>query len=58
MLGKHPTQKPLELLDRIIRCSSHNGDLVIDPFCGSGTTGMLCWAITAVLLASIWTVNI
>ncbi|MGH9962188.1 MAG: DNA-methyltransferase, partial [Pyrinomonadaceae bacterium] len=40
LLGKHPTQKPLELLDRIIRCSSHNADLVIDPFCGSGTTGI------------------
>ncbi|MCI0563863.1 MAG: site-specific DNA-methyltransferase [Nitrososphaera sp.] len=40
LLGKHPTQKPLELLDRTIRCSSHNADLVIDPFCGSGTTGI------------------
>ncbi len=40
LLGKHPTQKPLELLDRIVRCSSSNDDLVIDPFCGSGTTGI------------------
>lgn len=39
-LGKHPTQKPLELLDRIIRCSSTPGDLVLDPFCGSATTGI------------------
>jgi site-specific DNA-methyltransferase (adenine-specific) len=39
-LGKHPTQKPLELLDRIIRCSSKPGSLVLDPFCGSGTTGI------------------
>jgi site-specific DNA-methyltransferase (adenine-specific) len=38
--GKHPTQKPLELLDRIVRCSSNEGDLVVDPFCGSGTTGI------------------
>ncbi|MGC1951607.1 MAG: DNA methyltransferase [Gammaproteobacteria bacterium] len=29
VLGKHPTQKPLELLDRIIRCASNPGDLVL-----------------------------
>ena len=40
LLGKHPTQKPVELLDRIIRCSSDPEDLVVDPFCGSGTTGV------------------
>ena len=39
--GKHPTQKPEALLDRIIRASSNPGDLVLDPFCGSGTTGVL-----------------
>ncbi len=39
-LGKHPTQKPLELLDRIIAASSNYGDIVLDPFCGSGTTGV------------------
>jgi DNA modification methylase len=33
-----PTQKPLALLDRIIRASSHPGDVVADFFCGSGTT--------------------
>ena len=38
-LGKHPTQKPEILLDRIIRASSQPGDLVLDPFCGSATTG-------------------
>lgn len=38
--GKHPTQKPVALLDRIIRASSTPGDLVLDPFCGSGTTGV------------------
>lgn len=37
--GKHPTQKPLALLDRIIRASSKPGDLVLDPFNGAGTTG-------------------
>lgn len=34
----YPTQKPLKLLDRIVRASSHEGSLVVDPFCGSGTT--------------------
>ena len=34
----YPTQKPLALLDRIVRASSNEGDLVLDPFCGSGTT--------------------
>ena len=38
--GKHPTQKPVALLDRIIRASSNPGDLILDPFCGSGTTGV------------------
>ncbi|OHD53028.1 MAG: hypothetical protein A2096_13525 [Spirochaetes bacterium GWF1_41_5] len=38
--GKHPTQKPVELLKRIIAASTQNGDLVIDPFCGSSTTGV------------------
>lgn len=39
--GKHPTQKPEELLERIIRASSHEGHSVLDPFCGSGTTGVV-----------------
>jgi DNA modification methylase len=34
----YPTQKPLALLDRIIKSSSNPGDLVLDPFCGCGTT--------------------
>ncbi len=34
----YPTQKPLELLNRVIRASSNPGDLVLDPFCGCGTT--------------------
>jgi site-specific DNA-methyltransferase (adenine-specific) len=36
----HPTQKPLALLERIILASSDAGDLVVDPFVGSGTTGI------------------
>lgn len=38
--GKHPTQKPLELLKRIILASSDEGDVILDPFNGSGTTGI------------------
>ena len=33
-----PTQKPLTLYERIIKASSNEGDIVLDPFCGSGTT--------------------
>jgi site-specific DNA-methyltransferase (adenine-specific) len=38
--GKHPTQKPLKLLERIVLAASNPGDLVLDPFLGSGTTGV------------------
>lgn len=38
--GAHPTQKPLALLERIIEASSDEGDLIVDPFVGSGTTGL------------------
>ena len=38
--GKHPTQKPLSLLSRIIMASTKEGDWVLDPFNGSGTTGV------------------
>jgi site-specific DNA-methyltransferase (adenine-specific) len=38
--GRHPTQKPLALLDRVVAASAAPGDLVLDPFCGSGTTGV------------------
>lgn len=40
--GKHPTQKPEALLERIIRASSSPHDFVLDPFCGSATTGVVC----------------
>jgi site-specific DNA-methyltransferase (adenine-specific) len=43
--GKHPTQKPVELLNRIILASTKKGDLVLDPFTGSSTTG-----VSAILL--------
>ncbi|MBI1957164.1 MAG: site-specific DNA-methyltransferase [Candidatus Niyogibacteria bacterium] len=38
--GKHPTQKPLELLKRIVLASTNKGDLIVDPFAGSSTTGI------------------
>jgi site-specific DNA-methyltransferase (adenine-specific) len=38
--GRHPTQKPLALLERVLAASASPGDLVLDPFCGSGTTGI------------------
>ena len=38
--GKHPTQKPLSLLSRIIMASTEVGDWILDPFCGSSTTGI------------------
>jgi site-specific DNA-methyltransferase (adenine-specific) len=40
--GKHPTQKPEALLERILAASTDAGDLVVDPFCGSGTTAVAC----------------
>ena len=36
----YPTQKPLALYERIIRAASNEGDVVLDPFCGSGTTAV------------------
>ena len=38
--GKHPTQKPLRLLHRIILASTSPGDMILDPFAGSCTTGI------------------
>lgn len=38
--GKHPTQKPLKLLHRIILASTKPGELILDPFTGSSTTGI------------------
>ena len=39
--GKHPTQKPMEILEKIILSSTDEGDLILDPFNGSGTTGIV-----------------
>ena len=40
--GKHPTQKPLSLLTRILLASTKENDWVLDPFNGGGTTGIAC----------------
>ena len=40
--GKHPTQKPLSVLERILLASTKEDDVVLDPFNGSGTTGVMC----------------
>jgi site-specific DNA-methyltransferase (adenine-specific) len=37
-----PTQLPLELMRRVVGCGSNPGELVVDPFSGSGTTGVMC----------------
>ena len=38
--GKHPTQKPLSVLSRIVLASTHSGAWILDPFTGSSTTGI------------------
>jgi site-specific DNA-methyltransferase (adenine-specific) len=39
--GKHPTQKPVALLTRLILATTSKDDMVLDPFLGSGTTGVV-----------------
>jgi site-specific DNA-methyltransferase (adenine-specific) len=41
--GKHPTQKSLDLLKRIVLASTNEGDLILDPFTGSSTTGLAAY---------------
>ena len=38
--GKHPSQKPLQIVERLILAGTNEGDLVLDPFSGTGTTGV------------------
>ena len=42
ILGGHPTQKPVEVMEWVINRLSNEGDLIFDPFMGSGTTGVAC----------------
>ena len=39
-MGRHPTQKPVALIDRCIRASTNPGDIVLDPFAGTSATGV------------------
>ena len=41
----HPTQKPLRIFQDLISYTSKKGDLVVDPFAGSGTTNLACWEL-------------
>ena len=38
----HPTQKPLDLMLELVSLFTDPGDLILDPYCGSGTTGVAC----------------
>ena len=38
--GKHPTQKPIKLIERCLKASTNPGDLILDPFAGSGSVGV------------------
>jgi hypothetical protein len=40
--GKHPTQKPVALIERCLLAATNVGDLVLDPFMGGGTTAVVC----------------
>lgn len=41
-IRKYPTAKPVALLERMIQISTYEGDIILDPMCGSGTTGEAC----------------
>jgi site-specific DNA-methyltransferase (adenine-specific) len=43
--GKHPTQKPVALLERILSASSNEGDLILDPFSGSGSAALAAFKL-------------
>lgn len=47
----HPTQKPMELIDRMVKASCPEGGTVLDPFAGSGTTVEVCEAINRECIA-------
>ncbi len=49
--GKHPTQKPVALLERILLAASSEGDLVLDPFMGSGTSAVVSLRLKRQILA-------
>ena len=44
-IKSHPTQKPLKLIQQVLLTASNKGDLVLDPFIGSGTTAVVAKAL-------------
>ena len=44
--GKHPTQKPVALVERCLLAATNEGDMVLDPFLGGGTTAVACSRIS------------
>jgi len=48
----HPTQKPIELINRIVECCSNEGDIILDPFMGSGTLAVSCKNLNRFFLGS------
>ena len=42
--NNHPTLKPIGLMRRLVRLVAEPGDIILDPFAGSGTTGIACMA--------------
>lgn len=44
-IKSHPTQKPLKLIQQILLAASNKGDLILDPFMGSGTTAVVATAL-------------
>ena len=42
----HPAQKPIKVIEQLVKMSTKPGDLVIDPMCGAGTTGVVCESLS------------
>jgi site-specific DNA-methyltransferase (adenine-specific) len=49
--GKHPAQKPVALIERILLASSNEGDLILDPFMGSGTTSIAAFRLSRQIIS-------
>src|SRR5580765_1553181 len=50
VFGKHPTQKPVALIERCLLASTNENDLVLDPFLGGGTTAVVCMRLNRACL--------
>ncbi len=49
--GKHPAQKPVALIERILLASSNEGDLILDPFAGSGTSAVAAFRLSRQIIS-------